>query len=72
MRLISQYELVDVPYEKTVLTVIDGIIRAAYDGNVYVMGEYEPDEAVSEMNCIVNAYCAGKKAYLLPARREEE
>ena len=41
MRVISQSGMVDIPYESSVITCIDGIIRARNGPDTYIMAEYQ-------------------------------
>ena len=61
MRLIDQTGTLDIPYEKTILTVEENVIRASVLGVpehiVYIMGVYSsPEAAQLEVSKLHNMY----------------
>lgn len=57
MRIVSQGGTIDVPYETSAITNIDGVIRAKRGDDVYVMAEYvNPDVAELELKVMRMTY----------------
>lgn len=57
MRIVSQNGIVDVPYEHSAITCIDGVVRAEFGGDTYVLAEYKnPDVAMLETKIMRKSY----------------
>lgn len=57
MRILSQGGTIDVPYETSAITNIDGVIRAKRGDDIYVMAEYvNPDVAELELKVMRRTY----------------
>ena len=70
MRVISQDRLINVPFDLCVFTRIEGIIRAKYGNDVYVLAEFEdPEVAAAEMERLQYA-SINNKIGLPPAKFE--